>query len=67
MKKSYITPRIDVINVRVERGFAGSLSTMYLGSNEEVSSNGGIHFGNGAASDNGSNMEGIGNGGIIYS
>lgn len=24
MKKSYITPRIDVINVRVERGFAGS-------------------------------------------
>lgn len=68
MKKSYITPRIDIVCARVEKGFAGSgMRTLYLGSDVEVSSNGGIHFGNGAASDNGSNVEGIGNGGIIYS
>ena len=51
----------------MEGGFAGSGNrTLYLGSSEEVTSNGGIHSGNGAPPDNGSNLEGIGDGGHIF-
>ena len=67
MKKNYITPSIEIVCARVEKGFAGSgMRTLGLGSNEEVSSNGGIHFGNGAPAPNGSNVEGIGDGGTLY-
>lgn len=43
MKKSYITPRIDVINVRVERGFAGSCMS---GMTEAISDGGYYDLGN---------------------
>lgn len=67
LKRPYVAPVVEVLEARVESGFAGSFNrTLYLGSNEDVSSNGGIHFGNGAPSDNGSNVEGIGDGGFLY-
>lgn len=73
-KRNYIKPRVKAVDFIVENGFVGSNSltpiedqhTIFLGSNEEVGFNGGIHFGNGAASDNGSNVEGIGDGGHVY-
>ena len=67
LKRPYVAPVVEVLEARVEGGFAGSGNrTLYLGSSEEVTSNGGIHSGNGAPSDNGSNMEGLGDGGHLY-
>lgn len=65
-KKVYMTPTLEVMNARVEKGFAGSGNyTMYLGSNEAVEYNGEITYGGGAGGSDG-NMEGVGYGGTIF-
>lgn len=67
VKKPYMPPLVEVVTCRVERGFAASgFSTLYLGFNKGVSSNGGVSFSNGAPPDNGSNLEGLGDGGSLY-
>lgn len=64
MKKSYITPRIDIISVRVERGFAGS----YTGMTEGIQEGAVIDFGdpNPYYPDGQPMLEGISNGQTIF-
>lgn len=45
--KEYLAPMVEVLYARVERGFQASGEEMSLaGSNESLSSNGGVHGGN---------------------
>ena len=67
MKKSYITPRVEVLTAKVERGYqcSGGYTTLTCGS-EGMSNNGRIGFGSGEPWDNGSNVEGLGDAGTIF-
>ncbi len=65
VKRSYVPPVVDVLPVRVERGFQMSgCSTLFMGS-EQMSDNGHCYFGSYDGVDEG-NMEGIGSSGTIF-
>lgn len=67
VKRAYLAPMVEVLPVRVERGFAGSdMRTVYLSSNDDISSSGGIYFDNGTLPDDDGMLEGVGSSGTIF-
>lgn len=65
IRRPYVAPRVDVLPVRVERGYSASSRTLMVGSTEGMNDNSHIDFGTTRGTDDGM-VEGLGYGGTFF-